>query len=143
MKKYYKGWYEWKKKIPEKRLLLGKVYHNGTLRGFFESKKEWIEYAKKIENCKKIVSIFNNDDILQLAKDLKDRLKKKGYIVNRHYVTRYKSDNDNRSKASFDMISIYTIDTKKAYKEKFNDQHNIRYLNFAKKDSPYAQIFFN
>ena len=143
MKKYYKCVYELKNKIPDKRWLFGKVYHKGTFRGHFESKKECIKYAKKIENCKKIVSIFNNDDILQLAKDLKDRLKKKGYIVNRHYVTRYKSDDDNRSKAGVDMISIYTSDPEKAYKEKFIDKHNIRDLNFAKKDIPYAQIFFN
>ena len=74
MKKYFKCVYELKNKISDKRWLFGKVYHKGTFRGFFESKKECIEYAKKIENCKKVISIFNNDDILQLAKDLKNKL---------------------------------------------------------------------
>jgi hypothetical protein len=41
------------------------------------------------------------------------------------------------------MISIYTSDPEKAYKEKFINEHNIRDLNFAKKNIPYAQIFFN
>ena len=143
MKKYYKCVYQLKEKIKDNRWLGGSVYHNGTFRGFFNSKKECIEYAKKIKNCKKIISVFNNDDILQLAKDLKDKLKKKGYLVNRHYVVRYKSDDDNRSKAGVDMISIYTSDPEKAYREKFIIKHNIRDLNFAKKNIPYAQIFFN
>ena len=143
MKKYYKCVYELKNKIPDKRYLFNKVYHKGTFRGFFDSKKECIEYAKNIENCKKVISIFNNDDILQLAKDLKNKLKDKGYHITKHHIIRYKSDSDNRSKAGVDMISIYLNDAEKAYKEKFITEHNIPDLNFAKKNIPYAQIFFN
>jgi len=143
MKKYYKCVYQLKDKIKDNRWLGGGVYHNGTFRGFFNSREECIKYAKKINNCKKIISIFNNDDILKLAKNLKNKLKDKGYLVNGHHVNRYKSDEDNRSKAGVDMISIYLNNAEKAYKEKFIIEHNIRDLNFATKDIPYAQIFFN
>jgi hypothetical protein len=141
--KYFKCVYQLKEKIQDKRWLFGKVYHQGTFRGFFKSKKDCIEYAKKLNNCKKVISVFSNDDILQLAKDLKDKLKKKGYLVNRHYVVRYKSDKSNRSKAGVDMISIYTSNPEKAYKEKFINEHNIGDLNFATKDIPYAKIHLN
>ena len=143
MKKFYKCVFQLKKKVPDNRWLGGGVFHNGTFRGYFESKKHCLEYAKKIESCKKVISIFNNDDISNLAKSLKDQLKNKGYKVGRSYVTRYKSDNDNRSKAGVDMISIEIDDAKKAYKEKVINKHSIRDLNFATKNIPYAQIFFN
>ena len=44
MKKYYKCVFELKNKIPDKRYLFNKVYHKGTFRGFFDSKKECIEW---------------------------------------------------------------------------------------------------
>ena len=98
MKKYYKCVYQLKDKIADNRWLGGGVYHNGTFRGFFNSKQDCLEYANKLQNCEKVISIFNNDDVSNLAKDLKEKLKNKGYKVGRCYVTRYKSDNDNRSK---------------------------------------------
>jgi len=143
MKKYYKCVYQLKDKIADNRWLGGGVYHNGTFRGFFNSKQDCLEYVNKLQNCKKVISIFNNDDVSNLAKDLKEKLKNKGYKVGRCYVTRYKSDNDNRSKAGVDMISIEVNDSKKAYQEKFINRHSIPDLNFAKKNIPYAQIFFN
>ena len=41
------------------------------------------------------------------------------------------------------MISIEVNDSKKAYQEQFINEHSIPDLNFAKKNIPYAQIFFN
>ena len=143
MKKYYKCVFELKNKIPDNRWLGGGIFHNGTFRGYFESKKDCLEYAKKIESCKKVISIFSNDDVSDLAKDLKEKLKSKGYKVGRCYVRRYKSDDNKKSKAGVDMISIEVDNCEKAYKEKFINEHNIRDLNFAKKDVPYAQIFFD
>ena len=143
MKKYYKCVYQLKDKIKDNRWLSGGVYHNGTFRGFFESYKECLEYAKNIKNCKKVISAFSNNDVSNLAAYLKNRLKIKGYKVGRSYVTRYKSDCDNRSKAGVDMISIEIDKPKEAYKEKFVDKFNIRDLNFATKNITYAQIFFN
>lgn len=143
MKKFYKCVFQLKDKIPDNRWLGGKVFHNGTFRGYFESKKECLKYAKKIEKCEKVISIFNNDDVSNLAKHLKEKLKNKGYKVGRSYVIRYKSDDNKRSKAGVDMISIEVDNPKKAYQEKFINEHSIRDFNFAKKDIPYAQIFFN
>tara|TARA_R100001440_G_scaffold26199_1_gene42635 strand:+ start:67 stop:510 length:444 start_codon:yes stop_codon:yes gene_type:complete len=143
MKKYYKCVYELKNNIPDKRYLFNKVFHKGTFRGFFESYNDCLEYAKKIENCKKVISAFSNNDVSNLAAYLKNRLTIKGYKVRRCYVTRYKSDCENRSKAGVDMISIEIDKPEKAYKEKFVNKFNIRDLNFANKNITYAQIFFD
>ena len=105
MKKFYKCAYQLKDKILDKSYL-GKVYHQGTLRGFFNSKEDCENYTKKLPNCKKIITTFNNDDVLNLVKRIKKVLKSKGYNVGRHSVIRYKSDDSNRSKAGVDMISI-------------------------------------
>ena len=97
--------------------------------------KECLEYAKNIKNCKKVISAFSNNDVSNLAAYLKNRLKIKGYKVGRSYVTRYKSDCDNRSKAGVDMISIEIDKPKKAYKEDFVNKFNIRDFNFAKENN--------
>ena len=125
MKKFYKCAYQLKDKILDKSYL-GKVYHQGTLRGFFNSKEDCENYTKKLPNCKKIITTFNNDDVLNLVKRIKKVLKSKGYNVGRHSVIRYKSDDSNRSKAGVDMISISVSDKDKAYNEKIIEDHNIR-----------------
>jgi hypothetical protein len=142
MKKFYKCAYQLKDKILDKSYL-GKVYHQGTLRGFFNSKEDCENYTKKLPNCKKIITTFNNDDVLNLVKRIKKVLKSKGYNVGRHSVIRYKSDDSNRSKAGVDMISISVSDKDKAYNEKIIEDHNIRDFNFAKKDITYANIFLD
>ena len=143
MKKFYKCVYKLKDKIKDNRWLGGVVYHHGTFRGFFNSYEECLKYAKNIKNCKKVISAFNNTDVSNLASYLKNRLKMKGYKVGRSYVTRYKSDCDNKSKAGVDMISIEIDKPKKAYKEDFVNKFNIRDFNFAKENITYAQIFFD
>ena len=70
MKKFYKCAYQLKDKILDKSYL-GKVYHQGTLRGFFNSKEDCENYTKKLPNCKKIITTFNNDDVLNLVKRIK------------------------------------------------------------------------
>ena len=80
MKKFYKCAYQLKDKILDKSYL-GKVYHQGTLRGFFNSKEDCENYTKKLPNCKKIITTFNNDDVLNLVKRIKKVLKSKGYKI--------------------------------------------------------------
>lgn len=143
MKKFYKCVYKLKNKIKDNRWIGGSVYHNGTFRGYFNSYDDCIKFSQKIENCKKVISAFNNTDVSNLASYLKNRLKMKGYKVGRSYVTRYKSDCDNKSKAGVDMISIEIDKPKKAYKEDFVNKFNIRDFNFAKENITYAQIFFD
>ena len=143
MKKFYKCVYKLKDKIKDNRWLGGVVYHHGTFRGFFNSYEECLKYAKNIKNCKKVISAFNNTDVSNLASYLKNRLKMKGYKVGRSYVTRYKSDCDNKSKAGVDMISIEIDKPNEAYKEDIVNKFNIRDFNFAKENITYAQIFFD
>ena len=143
-KKYFKCIYELKNKIRDTRWLSPKeVYFNGSVRGFFNSKEDIIEHAKKSSDFKEIISVFSNGDITNLAKKIRQELKNKGYVIKHHYLCRYKSNDEFKSLAGVDMITIQVDNPKKAEEEDIIKRHNIRDICFAKNNIPYANIYLD
>ena len=159
-KKYYKCVFELNKKIPNTDFLC-KVNEKGYVRGFFNSKKEVIDYAKTSPFFKKVITVFSNEDVNELANQIKKEILKTDTFqkVSTSFI-RYKADalGDNKRCIGLDMMTIslskYKFwDVKKAKQyhkiiEKIKQlpiikKHDLRYAIFAKENIPYAYITFN